>query len=67
MSGGQPDYKIWVTQNFPTRESSIYSNLKLYLKQNFQPASIGFDPILKIIVGSLISDQSSLFDSTSSL
>ena len=39
----------------------------LYLKQNFQPVSIGYHPILKIIVGSLISDQSSLFDSTSSL
>ena len=39
----------------------------LYLKQDFQPVSIGYHPILKGIVGSLISDQSNLIDSTSNL
>ena len=46
-------------------ESEDSSNI--YLKQNFGPASFGCHLILKIIVGSLNSNQSNLFDSTSSL
>ena len=57
----------WIDPELSNQSILYYSNLKLYSKQNFQPVSIGYHPILKSIVGSLISNQSSLIDSTSSL